>query len=68
MVEGMGTARVMWAVPSGSKVAESCEASWFGLLQLSADVQIKSVSKACLVLAMKGSPPVQIPQDACGEQ
>src|SRR5260370_34944685 len=41
-VDGMGTTRVMCAVPSGSKVADACEGMWAGLLQPSDIVQSKS--------------------------
>src|SRR5260370_23059309 len=55
-VEGMGTTRVMCAVPSGSKAAESCEAIWPVLLQPSRKAQIRNDRNANLALAMKMFP------------
>ena len=43
MVAGLGIVRVMEAVPSGSNVAESCGAAWFGLLQARKDRKAISI-------------------------
>src|SRR6266700_3181572 len=67
-VEGKGTTRVMCAVPSGSKVAESCDATSPGLLQPSGNVQIKSERNATFILAMKRFPLSKIPPIADSDQ